>query len=109
MLAQPVFMTLLNTSKILGLPRDWLTREAEAGRIPHIVIGKQMYFNTEVVAECIITMMKQNASAVDDEPSLIDDSGMLPSGLKIQSPMPMNYDMPPMRPQGDRGPSGKQR
>jgi hypothetical protein len=88
----------MQTSKILGLPRDWLAREAEAGRVPHIVIGKQMYFNCEVVADCIISMMKQNATAVEDEPSVLQDSAsLLQSALSITPPIPMNFDMPPVR------------
>ena len=99
---QPVFVTLVHTSKILGLPRDWLAREAEAGRVPHIVIGKQMYFNCEVVADCIINMMKQNASDVDDDVALIPEGpGMLHPGLNLTPAMPMNFDMPPgKRPTG---------
>jgi len=106
MLPQTVFIPLVQTAKILGLPRDWLTREAEAGRIPHIVIGRQMYFNWKVVAECIITRMKQNANVVEEYLPLVDEAGnLLPSGMQMPAKMPMNYDMPPMRAEGERSAS----
>ena len=102
MLPQTVFIPLVQTAKILGLPRDWLTREAEAGRIPHIIIGRQTYFNWKVVAECIITRMKHNATAVEEYVPLVDEASLLPAPMQLPPKPPTNYEMPPMQNQEER-------
>jgi hypothetical protein len=70
---QPVFVTLVQTSRALGLPRDWLIRETSAGRIPHITIGSQVYLHFETVVDCVVEMMRRNVTVDAGLPILMED------------------------------------
>ena len=44
---------LVGLARRLGLPRDWLKTEAEAGRIPSLLAGKRRLFNSEAVERAL--------------------------------------------------------
>jgi excisionase family DNA binding protein len=43
------FLSLPALAKALGLPEEWIRAEADAGRIPHLRIGKRYRFNRDAV------------------------------------------------------------
>jgi excisionase family DNA binding protein len=45
----PQLLSLPALAQALGLPEDWLKAEADAGRLPHLRIGKRYRFNREAV------------------------------------------------------------
>lgn len=49
-----VFLPLDAVASTLGLPREWLRREAEAGRIPALSIGRRRVFNPDAVAHALL-------------------------------------------------------
>jgi excisionase family DNA binding protein len=42
-------LSLPALAKVLNLPTEWIKSEADAGRIPHLRIGKRYRFNQETV------------------------------------------------------------
>jgi hypothetical protein len=48
---QPV--TVHRLARLLRLPADWLQREANAGRLPHINAGGRLLFNVRRVTEVL--------------------------------------------------------
>jgi hypothetical protein len=89
-MSPPVFATHAQISKILGLPRDWIVAETSAGRIPHLVIGGQIYLHQVTVIDCIIDRMKRNVVA-DSGLMLIEDSS------EPQNPMSFPAFVPALR------------
>ena len=79
----PVFVTLVQTSRVLGLPRDWLIRQTAAGRIPHLTIGSQVYLHFETVIECVVDMMKRNVTA-EGGSMLLDDPRKSLQGFMVR-------------------------
>ncbi|HYE60702.1 MAG TPA: hypothetical protein VD997_01790 [Phycisphaerales bacterium] len=45
------FVTLMELARKTGLPAAWLRREAEAGRLPSIMAGRQRMFPLAKVVE----------------------------------------------------------
>lgn len=43
------FTEVATTARQLGLPARWLKREAQAGRLPHIVAGKEILLHIPTV------------------------------------------------------------
>ncbi|MCC5822629.1 MAG: helix-turn-helix domain-containing protein [Phycisphaerales bacterium] len=50
---RPQFLPIGPTSHRLGVPRAWLRREADAGRIPCLMVGRRRMFNLEAVRETL--------------------------------------------------------
>lgn len=48
------FVTASKLSAICGLSETWLRDEANAGRIPHLKIGKRVMFNPDAVERALI-------------------------------------------------------
>ena len=48
-MANGQFISLDVLSIRLGIPRAWLKSEADASRIPHLVIGRRRFFDPEAV------------------------------------------------------------
>lgn len=46
---KPTLLSLPDLADCLKLPADWIKGEADAGRIPHIKIGKRYRFNRDAV------------------------------------------------------------
>jgi excisionase family DNA binding protein len=44
-----LLLSLPALAEALNLPEEWIKAEAEAGRIPHLRIGKRYRFNSEAV------------------------------------------------------------
>jgi excisionase family DNA binding protein len=45
----PDLLSLPDLARELKLPEDWVKAEADAGRLPHLRIGKRYRFNREAV------------------------------------------------------------
>ncbi len=43
-------------SSATGIPVDWLVKQAKAGRLPSLKIGRQFIFNVEAVTRAIAEM-----------------------------------------------------
>ena len=52
--AAPIFLALEPAALALGVPRAWLKREADAGRIPFLSIGRRRLFNPDAVVRAIL-------------------------------------------------------
>jgi hypothetical protein len=61
-----IFVPLLHVSRALGLPRDWLIRQTAGGHLPHLQIGREIYFHYNTVVDCVIEMMRRNVTAEND-------------------------------------------
>lgn len=72
MLHQPEFVPLSQVAKDLGLPRGWLLRQITGRHIPYLLIGGNVFLHHETVVECIVAMMKRNASE-DHGLTLLED------------------------------------
>ena len=49
-----VFLPLDAVASTLGVPRDWLRREADAGRVPMLETGSRRLFNPDAVADALL-------------------------------------------------------
>jgi hypothetical protein len=56
------FVPAYSASLRLGVPTAWLVREASAGRVPFLRVGKRMLFNLALVEKCLIDMAQNNVS-----------------------------------------------
>ncbi|MBN2447728.1 MAG: helix-turn-helix domain-containing protein [Phycisphaerae bacterium] len=45
----PQLLSLPALARVLNLPEGWIRSEADAGRIPHLRIGKRYRFNHDAV------------------------------------------------------------
>lgn len=55
-------LTLNSTAYRIGLPPDWLKREAEAGRIPCLRVGRRLLFNLAAVKQALSLAAKNTAT-----------------------------------------------
>jgi excisionase family DNA binding protein len=51
--ATPQLLSLPALAKALNLPQAWIKAEADAGRIPHLRIGKRYRFNHDAVVRTL--------------------------------------------------------
>jgi len=51
--------TLLQASRALGLPTDWLREEASAGRVPCLRAGDRYLFDLEQLRELILDRVRR--------------------------------------------------
>lgn len=56
----PVLLTPQRLAPRLGVPAEWLWREAAAGRLPHIRAGWRIYFDPHAVAR----ILRERAAAM---------------------------------------------
>jgi excisionase family DNA binding protein len=59
-------LSLPALAEALRLPERWLKAEADAGRIPHLKIGKRYRFNRETVVGVLAQRAGQSGKAVRD-------------------------------------------
>jgi excisionase family DNA binding protein len=62
----PTLLSLPELSKLLHLPEDWLRAEADAGRIPHLRIGKRYRFNRDAVVRTLAERAAAGETGVRD-------------------------------------------
>ena len=55
-----VFMPLRRAAGLLGVPITWLKEEAEAGRVPSLMIGRRRLFNLEAVEHVLVERARDN-------------------------------------------------
>ncbi len=55
-------LSLPALAEALRLPETWLKNEADAGRIPHLRIGKRYRFNREMVVAVLAQRAAQTGS-----------------------------------------------
>lgn len=48
------FLPLRQTATRLGVPAAWLRSEAQAGRVPHLRVGRRLLFNPEAVEAVLL-------------------------------------------------------
>ena len=51
----------------LKLPKSWIKAEADAGRIPHLRIGKRYRFSYEAVVRALAEQAANRSEGVDHE------------------------------------------
>jgi excisionase family DNA binding protein len=49
------YLSIRQTAARLNLPVDWLRAEADAGRLPHLRVGRRRLFNLRAVEEALIS------------------------------------------------------
>jgi len=54
-----ILLSLPELAETLKLPQEWLKAEADAGRIPHLKIGKRYRFDANAVAEVLLARARQ--------------------------------------------------
>lgn len=54
-----ILHNLRETAHLLGVPISWLEREADAGRIPFLRVGKKRMFDLEVLRSTLAEMVKR--------------------------------------------------
>ncbi len=53
----------------LGLPRTWLKREADSGRLPYVQAGAHRRFDEDQVREHLRQQAERNAEALRGQPA----------------------------------------
>lgn len=61
----PQLLSLPALAEALKLPESWLKGEADAGRIPHLRIGKRYRFNRATVVAVLAQRAAANRSGVN--------------------------------------------
>ena len=63
------YVGLIRLSQQLGLSPAWLKAEANAGRIPHLVVGRRRLFHLEQVEEILLQRARSDGSTkgIDSE------------------------------------------
>ena len=88
-----IFVPLLHVSRALGLPRDWLIRQTAGGHLPHLQIGRDIYFHYETVVDCVIDMMRRNVTAETDLLTVPEMSESVSAPGRSPN-SPFDYDTP---------------
>lgn len=66
-----VFLPLRRAAGRLGVPANWLRREALAGRVPYLRVGRRMLFNPAAVEGALLNRASQEAKGIANA----DDQG----------------------------------
>ncbi|WP_432797183.1 helix-turn-helix domain-containing protein [Poriferisphaera sp. WC338] len=61
---RPKYIDVTALASLLGLPREWVSKEAKAGRIPHIQAGRRLLFHPEAVEEALLARTENGSSEV---------------------------------------------
>ena len=64
--ADTQLLSLPALAETLSLPKEWIKAEADAGRIPHLRIGKRYRFNPDAVVRALADRAAQCGKAVGD-------------------------------------------
>ena len=64
--SDPQLLSLPALAEILKLPESWIKTEADAGRIPHLKIGRRYRFNRKAVVALLADRAAQSGKAVDN-------------------------------------------
>ena len=62
----PQLLSLPALAEALKLPESWIKAEADAGRLPHLKIGKRYRFNREAVVRALAERAAQSGKAVNN-------------------------------------------
>jgi hypothetical protein len=62
----PQLLSLPTLAQALSLPESWIKAEADAGRIPHLRIGKRYRFNGIAVVSALAERAAQSGKAVEN-------------------------------------------
>jgi len=62
--AHAQLLSLPSLADALKLPESWIKAEADAGRIPHLRIGKRYRFNRDAVVSALADRAAQSGKAV---------------------------------------------
>jgi len=54
-------------AKELNLPKSWLKSEADAGRLPHLKVGKRYRFNHAVIIRILAERAGRHEKECEDE------------------------------------------
>lgn len=63
----PQLVSLPALAEALKLPERWIKAEADAGRIPHLRIGKRYRFNRKAVEAALAQRAGQSGEGVEHE------------------------------------------
>ena len=63
-LSHPQLLSLPALAETLKLPKSWIKAEADAGRIPHLRIGKRYRFDQEAVVRALAKRAAQRGRVV---------------------------------------------
>ena len=55
------FVPLRRAAARLGVPTAWLRAEAQAGRIPHLRVGRRLLANPQAVEEVLLDRARKTA------------------------------------------------
>ena len=54
------FISIQRMATRLGVPRNWLIREIEAGRVPHLKAGRTVLLNPDLVEQALLQQAEQS-------------------------------------------------
>lgn len=74
-------LSLPALAKALNLPKEWIKAEADAGKLPHLRIGKRYRFNHEAV----VRTLTERAAHCDDAGRRSSESLSAPAVRKNMS------------------------
>lgn len=55
-------LTTRELAKSFGIPLDWVKREAKGQRLPHVQIGKRLFFNHDAVRAYLAQLARGNGT-----------------------------------------------
>ena len=64
--ANSYLLSLPALAEALKLPQGWIKAEAEAGRLPHLKIGKRYRFNHDAVVRALAARAAHGEKVVDN-------------------------------------------
>lgn len=64
---EPRYTSMRRTAAILGLPLEWLRREADSGRVPCVRAGRRRLFDVQAVRSALEAAAAVNAEKGDDD------------------------------------------
>jgi excisionase family DNA binding protein len=59
-------LTVLQLASAIRLPATWLKREAEAGRIPSLKVGRRLMFNKDAVERVLLERAAETPALAND-------------------------------------------
>ena len=64
---KPQLLSLPDLAEALKLPERWLKAESDAGKIPHLKIGKRYRFDRDAVVRALADRAARGGKAVRDD------------------------------------------
>ena len=62
--AIPAFLPIAPAARYLGVPVKWLKSEVDAGRVPHLRVGRRLLVQLDAVEKTLRERAKQAVEAV---------------------------------------------